>query len=684
MNEEQAEAIVEELIDHDVGVEKAPVLFLDSLRIENFRAIKDAEFFFQPGLNVIIGANNSAKSALIDGLRILLNIGTFEKKEDFIRLKSTDVYIQEGDVLRRKTVSFTATFYGKEDTDVPAQFYDMLTGEDAVEIKKLDNKKYVKLLFRYSADLEYSNILEKFEVVSTSLKGGHDFENPVTYQTLDQIRSIYLAPLRDLVNDRAKVGSEIEKLLLSYTPLSKEADRKKIPQELKTKAQDLIKEITENKHESAASKNLAEYTKPYAINDSAISFVPSGISDELFRTLLPVFTDNLHGVSKLPLISNGLGINQLIYASIVLSRRGESETDSHIRKFFLIEEPEAHLHPQLQDSFFHVLNNITDNQIFVTSHSPTITAKTDIEKMIVMQSGYTNPDEGALPLHLSEIYSGDEAESHRRYLHKFLDVTRSHLLFAKGAIFVEGITEAMLLQKFSEVLDCSLRDNAIEIIILDSNSGYDHFKPIFSSELSHYGRAVLITDSDVKPADVKSDTELLAGYDGGFDEELAIDENTATAVGYGTLELGLLRAAANAVDGDDMKLALQQALKKAVKGIVQPDDEDKFVSDFLDFDKPSLAYKKMKESKQGVHVSDESLWQGTWRTNAYFRKVKADFAMFLSDELEAMDPSKIVVPPYIEQAIKFVVCGDTTPEARKETDGEDDGADASPATSTLE
>lgn len=231
----------------------------------------------------------------------------------------------------------------------------------------------------------------------------------------------------------------------------------------------------------------------------------------------------------------------------------------------------------------------------------------------------------------------------------------------------------MLLQKFSEVLGCSLRDNAIEIIILDSNSGFDHFSPLFSDQFSHYGRAVLITDSDVKPSNIKSDEELLGGYDGGFDAELEISENTAKATGYGTLELGLLRATAIAPNNDVMKNALQTALKRAVIGVVSEGDEDKFVKDFLDFARPSLAYKKMKEHKQNTHITDEDLWHGTWRTNTYFRKVKADFAMFLSDELELMDLSKIVVPPYIKQAIRFVVYGDPELLREQETDTGDNG-----------
>src|SRR5690349_577404 len=74
---------------------QAPTLFLNSLQVTNFRAIRDATFTFQPGLNVIIGANNAAKTAGIDALRLLLGLGSFEKREDTIRLRSTDVCMDE-------------------------------------------------------------------------------------------------------------------------------------------------------------------------------------------------------------------------------------------------------------------------------------------------------------------------------------------------------------------------------------------------------------------------------------------------------------------------------------------------------------------------------------------------------------------------------------------------------------
>ena len=467
-----------------------PVFFLHSLEVENFRSLRRAEFTFQPGLNVIIGANNAAKSAVIDALRIVYSLGTFEKKEDLIRLRPVDVF-SDGSTMPARTISFTATFYGNVAAKLPAQFYELLCPTETPEIGK-EGQTYSVFRLRYSVDFEHNVLKGKYEHVRSDLRGGSTLTNPVPHDVLDSICAIYLAPLRDLVNDRARVGAEIERLIQSHTPKDKVDQRKNIPAELKQQVLKLVEEVTGNKHHEAAGRNLAQYAKPYDIGGDSLSFVPSGISEDLFRSMLPVFEHSLHGQGKLPLGSNGLGINQLIYASIVLSRRGSSQVDDQVHKFFLIEEPEAHLHPQLQDSFFHALNQITDHQIFVTSHSPTITAKTDVEKITVMRRDDTEGT--AHRLHLAEAFKG--LDNDKKYLHKFLDVTRSQLLFAKGAVFVEGVTEALLMQRFSELIGLSLRDHGIEVVVIDSCHGFDHFRPLFDKgEGSTAGRCSLLMET---------------------------------------------------------------------------------------------------------------------------------------------------------------------------------------------
>lgn len=659
-DKEQADEILEGVTSQNQA--GLPAFFLHSLQIQGFRSIEDATFTFQPGLNVIIGANNTAKTAVIDALRIVFSLGTFEKKEDSIRLKPTDVFIDGSDACDKRTIAFHATFYGKSVTDISAQFYELLCPEETVRLGPA-NDEYAVFKLLYRVDFAYSTAKKRYEYVRNDLRGGPSLTNPVSHEVLDSMRSIYLAPLRDLVNDRTRVGAEIERLILSHTPKEMEEERTAIPEELRGRAEELIAKVTGNKHQHAAGSNLARYARPYGIPDDSLSFLPAGISDSLFGTMWPVFAHGLHGASGLPLSSNGLGLNQLIYASIVLSRRGDAEVDQHVHKFFLIEEPEAHLHPQLQDSFFHALNKITDHQLFVTSHSPTITAKTDIDKIIVMR----RDAEGriAIPVHLAAAYT--EKEDDKKYLHKFLDVTRSQLLFAKGAVFVEGVTEAMLMQPFSEMIDHNLRDAAVEVVVVDSNEGYSHFRPLFDNGDGAYCRAVFITDGDEDPDSVKSDEEFFADTNGELDQPLAVEGNTAISIGYGTFEFGLLRTAIANNSNPAMQALLTEAMKEAAPAEVRnAGKQQDFARDFLDFEKPSLAYKKMKERKANTNV-EKAQWYGTWNTGGYFKKAKSGFAFHLQEKLvdlgSAAARSGFTVPKYIRDGIEFVV-GDPSVEGR--------------------
>lgn len=647
----------------DPPAKALPLFFLHTLQVQNFRSLEDVTFTFQPGLNVIIGANNAAKTAVVDALRHVFSLGTYERK-DLMRLRPADIFIDEHAPKALQAIIFTATFYGKNDGTVPAQFYDMLCPDEIVEPASGGNE-YIVFRLQYRAEFEYNEMRTRYEYLRNDLRGGSKLNNPVSREVLDSIRAIYLAPLRDLVNDKTRVGAEIERLIVSHTPKDKEVDRRGIPEQLKTMARELIEGVTQNKHHVAAGENLALYAKPYQIGTDSLSFEPDGISDGLFSKMSPVFAHALHGNGRLPLGSNGLGINQLIYASIVLSRRGGLGVDDHVRRFFLIEEPEAHLHPQLQDSFFHALNQITDHQLFVTSHSPTITAKTDIDKIIVMRRDTANRT--AMPMHLADAFR--ERDEDKKYLHKFLDVTRSQLLFAQGAVFVEGVTEGMLMQRFSEIINCSLRDAAVEIVVVDSDEGYDHFRPLFDNGEDAFCRSVFITDGDEDPREVHSDEDFIDDCDSALDPGMVIEGSTATATGYGTFEFGLLRASIINGGNASMQQLLRTAMERAApKSVRNAGEQAAFAKEFLDFGRPSLAYRKMKERRKDTCLVKTD-WYNDWHTNDYFKKAKSDFAFHLHDLLADETAARaFIVPKYIKDALRFVVRNERSEEPSRDSD----------------
>lgn len=93
------------------------------------------------------------------------------------------------------------------------------------------------------------------------------------------------------------------------------------------------------------------------------------------------------------------------------------------------------------------------------------------------------------------------------------------------------------------------------------------------------------------------------------------------------------------------------------------DRAKEFVKDFLDHDRPSLAYKKMKASSRDETAVPDTDWYSGWHTNAHFRKAKSDFSYYLSEELQSLSDAEAVnqfiVPGYIREAIEYVT--DTAP-----------------------
>lgn len=195
------------------------------------------------------------------------------------------------------------------------------------------------------------------------------------------------------------------------------------------------------------------------------------------------------------------GENNLIYASVILGDLINrcKDNDLEIYNALLVEEPEAHLHPQYQNTFFKYLNKLKDSklQIFITSHSPTITAKCDLDNLIVFQNqkGVSNA------FSFLSMEESDFSLINRRYLQKFLDTTKAQLFFANGVILVEGICEAILIPLLAKkYLNIDLEKNGVEIINV-GGVAFEHFAKLFNNNNSNkrlFSKCSLITDSDPK------------------------------------------------------------------------------------------------------------------------------------------------------------------------------------------
>src|SRR5690606_16361081 len=132
------------------------------------------------------------------------------------------------------------------------------------------------------------------------------------------------------------------------------------------------------------------------------------------------------------------------------------------------EEPEAHLHPQLQRSVFDKLfnDNAADQSLIVSSHSPTLAAVAPLKSIINLRC----KDASSRAFSLAQLpVTEDELEDLERYL----TATRSELLFSRGVIFVEGDAEEALVPVFAESIGCNLDQLGITVC----NVAGVNFKP---------------------------------------------------------------------------------------------------------------------------------------------------------------------------------------------------------------
>ncbi|OCW94660.1 hypothetical protein A9168_06585 [Macellibacteroides sp. HH-ZS] len=469
-------------------------MYIEKFIIKNFRGIADLALHFSKGLNVLIGENNSSKTAIIDALRICLSYGN--QKRD-IYISYPDFHIEKTEISDTLNDIEFHLHFKIEDPAEAGWFNDLLSVQE-------DGTQDLQLHFRYYLDEE--------ERIRYKVWGGTNEGQAIAPEILFLLYHVHLDALRDAENHLRPIrGNRLGQLYanIQIDP-NAETDKEKKKEIAKKVREAVDSDADWTQHIGKGKEKINEHLRETSFASKQqqveILFLPfdfNRLVDNL-KIQMPIYTDELlEGDSSkqkhFELYQNGLGYNNLIYTATVLGdlkQRKELNKESYAA--LLIEEPEAHLHPQLQNLFFKYLNKLDTEQgfqIFISSHSPTITAKSDLKSVVVLQ----NQDNKVSALSLDKSgLSGDN----RKYLHKFLDVTKSQLFFSNGVILVEGISESLLLPIFSKIMGengkYDIENAGVELVNLNGVA-FSHFANLFNNDDDNKNlktRCSLITDDD--------------------------------------------------------------------------------------------------------------------------------------------------------------------------------------------
>lgn len=425
---------------------------------------------FKPGLNVLIGENDSGKTAIIDSIKLVLKTHSAE----WIPLDDEDFY----DNSRRLRIECEFFDFSNEEAKFFTEWLGWEgTGNDAKPLLKvfIDARRTER------------------GIIPPDIKAGLDEDGISLHaEAREYLRTTYLKPLRDAKAELVpRRNSRLSQILRAHPAFRKDPANHYLVKrfELFNAA---IEKYFEGKDTDGGvlsvdqlGKELKDeidrYLSEFSNKASQFEVTPADLKQILERLEL-IFKNEKN---------LGLGSHNILFVSAELLHLNKKEW--HGLRLGLVEEIEAHLHPQIQLQVIESLHAIKAIQLIITTHSPNIGSKVDLEKLLIcsgnkvfpMGKGYTcltDPDYG--------------------YLRRFLDVTKANLFFAKGVILVEGWAEELILPSLAKKLGIDLTKKGVSVVNI-GNTAFLRFSSVFRRKDNDQFEipVAVITDLDIQPSD---------------------------------------------------------------------------------------------------------------------------------------------------------------------------------------
>lgn len=456
------------------------------MTLQNFRCFGGPQVIeFNKGLNVLVGENDSGKSAIVDAIRIVM--GTTD--QSWYHIEATDFYRERKD----SEICISLKFSGLSKSE-QAIFLECLSCEtkDGTTQPCLYVNWHCKYLLNFQPPR-----------TSVSVTTGSAGDGPsLSAEARELLRVTYLRPLRDSYsNMQAGRNSRLSQIIQGIPDIGDGISEY-------TETVD-VKKLSIAGIASLSNYLLANHPKLKQANDEIKSIMNSKMllkGDNVDTGIEVTGTDAsdtkrlIALLEKLDLTahSNGSSGKIGLGTSNVLSMACELLLNRNVgSSFLLIEEPEAHVHAQRQLRLIQSLqteaaSNGSNHQIIITTHSPLMASVAHLENISIVKA--------------AKVYSLNKGktkldDSDYIFLERYLDATKANLFFAKSVMMVEGPSEELLIPTIAQILGKDFTEYGTSMVNVHG-TGLRRFARIFQrtnkGEILNV-KVACVTDRDIMP-----------------------------------------------------------------------------------------------------------------------------------------------------------------------------------------